>query len=131
MLENEYNLAHIVLGYEYNIALNEEGKMFGWGNNMFGQLGDGTTDHRYHIVAIMPSKRFKSISAGDGYSLAIDEDGFAYGWGNNFTGALGDLISPRTPKILIPGVKFKFISAGFSQSLLIAEDGEQYKLGDE
>lgn len=35
------NIVKIVSGINFSLALNDEGKVFVWGNNNFGQLGTG------------------------------------------------------------------------------------------
>jgi alpha-tubulin suppressor-like RCC1 family protein len=40
---------HISAGYNYNLAIDESGKLWGWGYNEMGQLGDGTAWHDFPI----------------------------------------------------------------------------------
>src|SRR5574344_1052832 len=56
-------------------AIDEEGNLYGWGNNQYGQLGDGTTIDKLEPVLIMPGTKFSSISAAGDFALAIDEAG--------------------------------------------------------
>jgi alpha-tubulin suppressor-like RCC1 family protein len=36
------NIKKISSGINYSIALDDEGKVYGWGNNTYGQLGTGS-----------------------------------------------------------------------------------------
>jgi alpha-tubulin suppressor-like RCC1 family protein len=35
------NITKVTSGINYSIALDDEGKIFAWGNNIYGQLGTG------------------------------------------------------------------------------------------
>ena len=68
-----------------------EGKLWTWGNDSHGQLGDGKTSGNSLVpIEIMSDKNFKKISAGYEYSLAIDSEGYIWGWGNNGSGQIGN-----------------------------------------
>ncbi|MCL2808870.1 MAG: hypothetical protein FWD24_02255 [Treponema sp.] len=47
----------------HNLAIDIDGNLYAWGNNSFGQLGDGTTIQRTSPVHIKTDTKFKSISA--------------------------------------------------------------------
>ena len=59
-----------------------------WGDNRFGQLGDGTTIDRREPVAVAGALRFESIRAGRGYTCGI-ADATAWCWGYNGKANLG------------------------------------------
>ncbi|MCL2720535.1 MAG: hypothetical protein FWD47_04255 [Treponema sp.] len=96
------------------LAIDELGNLWAWGQNDFGQLGDGTTIQRNSPVQIRPGTTFKEISAGPGHSLAIDSDGNLLVWGRNNNGQLGDGTTTNRliPVVIKPDTKFKSISAG-------------------
>jgi alpha-tubulin suppressor-like RCC1 family protein len=86
---------------KYSLALLNDGTIRTWGNNGFGQLGDGTTENRttgpVRVCAVggeVPCTAFLSdiaaISAGNYHSLALSNTGHLYAWGEGATGALGD-----------------------------------------
>lgn len=56
------------LGWEHTGALTNDGILYMWGYNYFGQIGDGTTVNRYSPVHIELSE--KDI---DGRSLIADK----------------------------------------------------------
>jgi alpha-tubulin suppressor-like RCC1 family protein len=61
-----------------------------WGDNEYGQLGNGTdVDERTPIV-VSSSLRFSSVTAGAGHTCGITTDGAAFCWGRNNAGQLGD-----------------------------------------
>ena len=76
---------------DYHIlALLESGKVYGWGRNSEGQLGNGNTreSNRPQLIEAIPDK-VVAISAGEYHSLALLESGEVYGWGRNSAGQLG------------------------------------------
>ena len=62
-----------------------------WGNNGYGQLGDGTTINRSTPVQVFGlSDGVSSIANGDSYSCVVLTSGAVKCWGNNALGELGD-----------------------------------------
>ena len=74
----------------HTIALDENGDTWAWGDNEFGQLGDGTTTDKSTPVQVADGHRFTRISAGRFHTVAIDENGNVWTWGWNNYGQLGD-----------------------------------------
>jgi len=77
------------------LALDSDGKVYAWGNNDHGQLGDDSTTTRSEAVAVdrsgaLSGKVIKAVAAGEGHSLVLTEDGKLYAWGNNTDGQLGN-----------------------------------------
>ncbi|HZF96894.1 MAG TPA: hypothetical protein VEY92_01400, partial [Pseudoxanthomonas sp.] len=83
--------------------IDAQGKLWAWGNNGEGQLGDGTTVHRGTPVRIQlggDDVNAKSIVVHNGHTsnsyiaYAIDVNGGVWGWGNNparFTDQYGNM----------------------------------------
>jgi alpha-tubulin suppressor-like RCC1 family protein len=61
-----------------------------WGDNTFGQLGNGTTTPATSPVVVSPSLRFAAVTAGAGHTCGVTTEGAALCWGRNNTGQLGD-----------------------------------------
>jgi uncharacterized repeat protein (TIGR02543 family) len=77
-------------------ALTSEGRVFMWGYNGFGQLGDSTTTHRYNPTEItgnfnlIQGEMISSMTLGGVASSAISSNGRIFAWGQNMSGQLGD-----------------------------------------
>ena len=61
-----------------------------WGDNGFGQLGDGTTTNRPTPVPVNGLTAAVAIAAGRVHTCALLGDGTARCWGANGSGQLGD-----------------------------------------
>jgi len=80
----------ISAGFDHTLALGRDGKVWAWGGNASGQLGDGSVKDRTTPQPVKMIGGIRAIAAGAGYSLALDSTGTVYAWGNNVLGQLGD-----------------------------------------
>lgn len=124
-------------GYEFSLALSDQGKLYAWGENAQGQLGEGFTNARSSepvAVTGLDSVVIVAVDAGNDHSLALDDSGKIYAWGYNDGGQVGNgtTVDASTP-VLISGPwgakKIIAISAGGFHSLAVAEDGKVYAWG--
>lgn len=83
------NIVAIDVGPWHTLALDGDGNVWAWGQNMYGQLGDGTTTQRETPVQITALSNVISISAGRWHSLAVTTGGNVWAWGRNNYGQLG------------------------------------------
>src|SRR5437868_1050485 len=85
-------LSHIVAiagGNAHSLALDRYGTVWAWGNNPYGQLGNGTfTGDPYDAIAIpapvINLSNIVAIAAGGNHSLALRSDGTVWAWGYNY-----------------------------------------------
>jgi len=78
----------IACGFDHTVAL-LGGRVYTWGGNGNGQLGDGTTTSRNRPVVLSGPTNVQTIAAGNGYSFAVDSNGALWAWGSNSNGKLG------------------------------------------
>ncbi len=135
----------IALGQSYSLALASDGKVYAWGYNGEGELGNGTTSTSSVPVAVdmtgaLAGKTVIAIAAGQSHSLALASDGTVYAWGYNNGAQLGD---GSTANSLVPiavdtlagdgsalvNKTVVAIAAGESHSLVLASDGTLYAWG--
>jgi len=70
-------------------AIQNNGTVWAWGENLHGVLGDGTNESRY-IPVKSKITGVNSIDAGAGWHvLAVKSDNNVWSWGYNFRGQLG------------------------------------------
>jgi len=102
------NWLAISAGWYHTVALKSDGTLWAWGNNEFGQLGDGTTaaarllgfDPPNRTIPVQESTGATDWSAiasggfdsgGEAYhTVALKSDGTLWAWGYNGNGQIGD-----------------------------------------
>jgi alpha-tubulin suppressor-like RCC1 family protein len=115
--------------------------LYCWGNNVNGQLGDGTTAARTTPTPIVrgqmsDSEKIVEFAAGFRRACAITDAHKTYCWGNNGNGELGvsgssNLFVPNlvSQGDLPNGAYFKSISAGQTHTCAISDTDEAYCWG--
>jgi uncharacterized repeat protein (TIGR01451 family) len=100
-------------GGTHAVALDEQGRVWSWGNNEAGQSGDGTDDHdeaNYQArvmggsgyATAMAGEVYGSVSAGGWYSQALDASGRLWSWGDGVGGVLADGVSDGSNVLSVP-----------------------------
>jgi alpha-tubulin suppressor-like RCC1 family protein len=104
------------------------GSVSSWGDNTYGELGDGYEGWSYDSKVPVPVSGLsgaKSVAAGGAFGLALLQDGTVEGWGNNGAGELGDAtFTQRDTPVAVSGLSsVKQIAAGDSDSYALLENG--------
>lgn len=82
-------------GSDSRYALKQDGSVWAWGQNGWGQLGDGTTTYHSQAVQVDISEKVVDVVGRQNYAVFLTESGKLYGAGKGF-GA--------TPVLLTDGV---------------------------
>lgn len=82
----------VAAGDNHTCALSAAGTVTCWGNNTWGNLGDGSLTQRLGPVGVtlLNGRTAKSLALGSTHSCAMIADGTVQCWGDNTSGALGD-----------------------------------------
>ncbi|KFI40469.1 regulator of chromosome condensation, RCC1 [Bifidobacterium actinocoloniiforme DSM 22766] len=129
-------LTQVSAGWYHSLGLGRDGKVYAWGRNDAGQLGDGTTSNRTSPVAVhMPGgMKFTQVVAGPNDSFALAANGFLYAWGWNSKGQLGNgnTVDQSTPVIVpVPegSTKYTKIIPGREHTFAVTDTGVLYAWG--
>lgn len=130
--------ASLANGGSYMCAISQAGVLKCWGENTYGQLGDGTRYHRTTPTVIDPGVSYASVfilnsegsPLGGGFShygtpsdfrgystYAITRTGILKAWGYNAKGQLGDGTTDNrnSPVVIDAGTTYKTVVAHESQ----------------
>lgn len=124
----------VAAGYDHTLALSASGKVWAWGSNRYGQLGDGSESDRSKPVRVMDGRKplddIIAVSAGFGLSLALNEDGEVWTWGSQgkANGELQQVMIQKGEK-LVPLEDIVAISSGYDHALALDKSGNLYGWG--
>jgi alpha-tubulin suppressor-like RCC1 family protein len=90
-------------GQRHTCGIARTKRLFCWGDNRVGQLGDGTTTQRVVPVRVDVNASFVSVSAGGSHTCGVTETGITYCWGANESGQLGDGTVQQRNRPVTPG----------------------------
>ena len=83
------NWSKISAHFNTSFAIKANGTLWGWGQNNYGQLGDGTNVDKSYPVQIGSDTDWASVSAGHFHTIGKKTNGDTYVWGMNTYGQLG------------------------------------------
>ncbi len=85
------SITEVAAGGNHACAITDTGAALCWGDNHYGQLGDGTAIDRTNPVAVTGlSSGVVAIASGDNQTCAVLDTGAAKCWGYNRYGQLGN-----------------------------------------
>jgi alpha-tubulin suppressor-like RCC1 family protein len=124
----------IAAGFEFSLAVDSRGAVWGWGDNVGGQLGTGSTSAYSNVpVAASGLTGVIAVAAGNEHSMALKEDGSVWAWGVNVDGEFGN---GTTTNSLVPvqGPALTNVSAiavGNFHSIALRSDGTVWAWGND
>jgi alpha-tubulin suppressor-like RCC1 family protein len=120
--------------HKHTCALDDDGRVWCWGENSYGQLGDGTLEPSRFPVPVRLPGRAIDVSAGFYHTCALLESGTAYCWGHNdFSGTAPGpptVAATEAAAISVPGVRFTKISSGGEFTCAMTERSTVYCWGE-
>jgi alpha-tubulin suppressor-like RCC1 family protein len=97
-------------------------RVYCWGNNPYGQLGNGTRDIRLTPVAVSGGLSVRQVSAGYNHTCAVTTDDRVFCWGWNRYGQVGDGSTAwlhLKPSAVAGTRHFRQVDAGRDQSCAV------------
>jgi alpha-tubulin suppressor-like RCC1 family protein len=117
------------------LALLADGRVFAWGYNYYGELGNNSTTDSTTPVQVSGLTNAIAIAAGGYHSLAVLADGTVRCWGDNSqggqsgAGASGGIYSLPTPPAGTGVTNAIGVAAGIFHSLVLNGDGTMWAWG--
>ena len=122
----------IAAGQDHSLFLKSDGSLWTMGDNVEGELGDGSFNNTNQPEQIVPSG-VTAIAAGAYHSLFLKTDGSLWAMGMNIAGQLGDGTGnystnrPGANRWRLSGVTA--IAGGYEHSLFVKSDGSLWAMG--
>ena len=134
LISNDNNIVKIAFGSRHALALTDNGKIYVFGDNRWGQLGLGDNNDHNDIYTLKSLENFNNIievATGDCHSLILMNTGQVYSFGNNFQGCLGlgNIVNKNRPTLIENFTNIVKIAAGHYHSLILTEDKQIYSFG--
>ena len=147
------DVVYVAPGDYYSMAIKSDRSVWTWGNNRYGQIGDGTApaspdDPNYKKVRPVQVKGANGngylsdivASAGKDHSIALKSDGSVWTWGLNRFGELGDGASgddsSKVTPVQVKGAggsgyltDITAVAAGYYCSMAIKSNGSVWAWG--
>ena len=116
----------IAAGYRHSVALKDDGTVWTWGDNVYGQLGNGTTTGTNRGTQVSGLSNVKAVAAGGYHTLALKQDGTVWVFGSGTYGQLGNgtTTGTQTTPVQVSGLSNVVkIVAGGNHSFATKSDG--------
>lgn len=121
-------------GRNHTIAITDNG-VYSWGNNKYGQLGNGNIIQSSYptLIDALVDYNIIQVIAGQYHSIALDEKQrvFTWGWGVHGQLGHGDTENCCYPKIIssLSQEKIKWCDGGQAHSVFLSESGRVWACG--
>lgn len=115
---DESDWMHVYAGQAHSIAIKQDGSLWGWGWNFYGQIGTGNTNNQIVPTAIDTNWQWLKAACGGAHTLALRADSTLWVFGANLTGQLGEGSDSQSLTPIQVGTESDWVdvSAGFEFS---------------
>lgn len=123
-------IVQIASGREHAYALDDEGRIWAWGDNSRGAVGDGSTVDRPTPVRLALTG-VAEVEAGHYHGIARRTDGTVWTWGYGALGQLGlGTTNNRTAPVQVPGITDAIaVVGGRDMSYVVRSNGTMLSFG--
>ena len=127
------NVMNVSAGWFHAVALTADNKVWTWGDNSSGAVGNGMTSTvGVNVPLQVPGlDHVIGVSAGDGFTAILKSDGTVWTWGGNNFGQLGDgTYASRPSPAQVQGLsEVIYVAARDYHMFVIKSDGTVWAWG--
>jgi alpha-tubulin suppressor-like RCC1 family protein len=124
----------VEIGFEHTCGVSyPDNRVYCWGYNFDGQLGDGTRINRLTPVAVASLLPFRQVTAGFKHACGVTTDDRVFCWGNNKLGQIGDsttVFRRVKPTLVARAHQFRQVDAGWDTSCAVTTDDRAFCWGE-
>ncbi len=148
-LPADLSFVAVEAGWESSYAVAEDGTLYAWGGDDYGELGTnsyetwGSTDELSPVTVRLPDGvGTVDVAAGAYFAIVIGTDDVVYAWGDDAIGQLGSgqthehphldgrLMSPEPVPVTLPeGTEVRSLAAGGAHAVALTDDGTLFNWG--
>lgn len=119
-----FHFTALTSGFAHSCGLATDHTVLCWGDNEWGQIGDGTATNRSSPTTVGGALTFQTVGAGETWTCGLTTAGNAYCWGN-----LAGL-QQSLPQGYPSAPAFTSLSVGAAHACALTADGSAYCWGD-
>lgn len=127
-------------GFYHSAAIANDGSIWTWGSNNFGELGKGTTSDSSTPAKLTSISGVSAASGGNDHMVVLKSDGTVWAWGYNYHGELGNGTKTGNTANATPGqvmtaaatplTGISVVRGGFWHTLALKSDGTVWAWGN-
>jgi uncharacterized repeat protein (TIGR03803 family) len=124
----------IAAGFNFSLAVDTTGLLWGWGQNPDGQLGTNVASGSESSFTNRPTlvagiSNVIAVATGENHAVALTTNKMVWTWGDNTFGELGRSGSASVPGPVTNLVNVIAIAAGYDFTLAVTSNGQVYAWG--
>jgi alpha-tubulin suppressor-like RCC1 family protein len=121
-------------GYAFTMALDTDGRLWGWGDNYNYQLGNPSYYESWTPILVNEDDDWVFVGTGEAHTLALKANGSLWGWGWDGFQQLGFISDDyyweeHSPVQSGTDTDWAFVSAGREHTLATKDDGSLWAWG--
>lgn len=137
------NVKKIFAAGENVVVLKNDGSVWSWGDNTYGQLGIGTTNEESEPQRVLDDfgagylENIIDIALGENHVVALASNGVVWTWGRNDNGQLGSASATNESRpVIVDRAGGEYlrnvikVSAGKDYTMVLQADGTIWTWGD-
>ena len=120
-------------GFSHTVTISDDGTVFAFGHNNYGQLGLGHNDEISEPSRIPNLPKIKQVSCGCESTFCVDYDGYIWSFGYNGEGnplGTGDSKHCFHPQKMLDLPPVNIISSGYTHVLILTMDDDLWSVGN-